>query len=125
MWSDEEYERGWFVRPTDDDRLPPSSRLRVGFTTRHGHPERFVVQLEYHHAGSWLRVARSDHVSGGPAYRNVERSGLHFDIYDANGNQIEKATYGPPVAANVAMMRAERILRRDAEALIERFEKWL
>lgn len=125
MWSDEEYERGWFVRPADDARLPPSTRLRIGLTTYRGNPERFVVQLEYHHGGSWLQVVRSDHESGGAPYRDVERSGLHFDFYDADGSQIEKATYGPPVPANVAMMRAERILRRDAEKLIRRFEKWL
>ena len=60
----------------------PSTRLRVGLTAHRGKPERFVVQLEYHHAMGWLQVVRSDHEAGGESYRDVERSGFHFDIYN-------------------------------------------
>jgi len=69
-------------------------------------------------------VARFDHDADGPAYRDVERSGLHLDVYDPGGSQVEKVHHWPPEDARAAMPRAERYLRRNAEYLVTRFEAW-
>lgn len=118
------YEREWFVYPEDDEEIPPRSRLHVGLTASGGQPIRFLVQLEYWDGEKWLPVVRFDHDSEGPAYRDVERSGLHLDVYDPQGRQIEKVTRWPPEAADSAMPRAERYLRRNAEQFVRRFQAW-
>lgn len=117
----EEYEREWTTRRG----LPTHSRLRFGLTTCAGVPVRFVVQLEHRHGGGWLPVARFDHDAFGPAYRDVERVGLHLDVYDPNGVQIEKVTRFPPTPSKQAMGRAEEYLRERAERLVTRFQSWL
>lgn len=119
------YEREWFVYPEDADELPAPSRLHVGLTARGGRPIRFLVQLEYWDGNGWLQVARFDHDSEGPGYRDVERSGLHLDVYQPGGGQIEKVVSWPPEVARAAMPRAERYLRRNAEVFVRRFETWL
>lgn len=119
------YEREWFVYPEDAEELPPRSRLHVGLTARGGRPRRFLVQLEYWDGERWLQVARFDHGSGGPTYRDVERSGLHLDVYEPAGGQRENITRWPPEASRSAMARAGRYLRRNAEYFVRRFESWL
>lgn len=119
------YEREWFVYPEDADELSPRTRLRVGLTARGGTPRRFLVQLEYWDGDRWLEVARFDHDADGPAYRNVERSGLHLDVYGSEGGQVQKVIRWPPEPARTAMPRAERYIRRNAEYLVRRFESWL
>lgn len=119
------YEREWFVYPEDAEELPPRSRLHAGLATRGGRPRRFLVQLEYWDGSRWLIVCRFDHDSEGPAYRNVERSGLHLDVYDPDGGQVAKRRTWPPEPANVAMGDADDYLREHAEQLVRRFESWL
>jgi hypothetical protein len=116
-----DYEREW----TTERGLPASNQLRVGLTKREGVPVRFVVQLEYWHAGAWLPVARFDHNRDGPAYRNVEQVGLHLDLYKPDGTQFDKATGWPPQPADEAMGDAETYLRQRAERFTKRFESWL
>lgn len=119
------YEREWFVYPEEADDLPRGTRLRLGLSARGGNPHRFIVQLEYWHSGAWLQVARFDHDADGPAYRNVERSGLHLDVYHPRGEQIVKRRKWPPGPANQAMGDAEEYLRENAEYYARRFETWL
>lgn len=83
-----------------------------------------MVQLEYVHDGRWLPVARFDHDAYGPAYRNVERVGLHLDVYDPDGAQIEKRWAWTPQPAEDAIAAAEEYLRERAERMIRRFESW-
>lgn len=118
------YEREWFVYPEDADELPVTTRLHIGLTSRLGDPLRFLVQLEYWDGMEWLQVARFDHDCAGPGYRDVERSGLHLDVYGPGGRQIEKVARWPREPARDAMPRAERYLRRNAEYLVRRFESW-
>lgn len=101
------------------------SRLRVGLTKQTGVPVRFIVQLEYRHERAWLPVARFDHDAFGPTYRNVERVGLHLDLYAPTGEQIEKVTRWSPQPADEAMGEAEGYLRQHARRYVERFEGWL
>lgn len=119
------YDREWFVWPGDDARLPRKSRLRFGYTRRGGELLRFVVQLEYWYEDSWLQVARFEHQADGPAYRNVEQEGLHLDLYNPDGEQVEKVTWWMPQPANEAMSDADDYLRKHAESLLRRFERWL
>lgn len=116
-----EYDREW----TSRRGLPPNSRLRFGLTTQAGSPVQFLVQLEYDHGGDWLQVARFDHDASGPTYRNVELVGLHLDVYDPDGVQIEKLACWPPQPPAAAMGAAEEYLRRGAERHVRRFEAWL
>ncbi|MFC7156539.1 hypothetical protein ACFQPA_13905 [Halomarina halobia] len=116
-----EYEQEW----TTERGLPPCCRLRVAMTKRRGTPVRFVVQLEYWHAGRWLEVARSDHDVDGPTYRNVEVVGLHLDLYHPEKGQVAKRTLSRPLPAKEAMGRAERYLRANAQNYVTRFERWL
>jgi hypothetical protein len=116
-----DYEREWF----SERGLPGLARLHMAHTNRQGRPVRFLVQLEYWHAGEWLVVARFDHEQDGPAYRNVEETGLHLDIYLPDGTQIRKLDHWPPQPSNVAMGKAEAFLRANAQPYVRRFEKWL
>lgn len=108
-----------------DDSTPTGARLRLALTKQDGVPLRFLVQLEYPHEGAWLAVARFDHDASGPAYRDVERVGLHLDVYDSKGVQIEKVTRFPPMPSKEAKGRAQEYLRRRAERLTRRFDSWL
>jgi len=116
-----EYDREWLAGRD----LPPLSRLRFEITKDGGKPVRFLVQLEYWHAGEWLEVARADHDATGPAYRDVERNGIHIDIYHPESGQIGKLQQWQPQPAQQAMGVAEDFLRRNAEAYVRRFESWL
>lgn len=116
-----EYDREWTTRR----RLPTRGRLRFGLTKHRGVPVRFLVQLEYHHEGTWLPVARFDHDAFGPAYRDVERVGLHLDLHDPDGSQIEKTWRWSAQSSDEAMGDAETYLRDNAERSIRRFESWL
>jgi len=98
-----EYDREWTTRR----RLPANSRLHLGLTKRAGVSLRFLFQLEYRHEDGRLPVARFDHDAFGPAYRDVELVGLHLDLYDPDGDQIEKVTHFPPLPADEAVGRAE------------------
>jgi hypothetical protein len=115
------YDREWVA----NGDLPRLSRLRFRLTTDGGTPTRFLIQLEYWHAGEWLEVARADHDVDGPAYRNVERSGIHIDIYHPERGQIGKIQQWPPQPADKAMGVAEDFLRRHAETYVRRFVSWL
>ena len=119
------YDREWFVWPGDDARLPQQSRLCFGYSRQGGELLRFVVQLEYWHQETWLQVARFEHQVDGPTYRNVEREGLHLDLYNPASEQVEKVTWWLPQPANEAMAIADEYLRREAVSLIRRFETWL
>ena len=116
-----EYDREWLA----DRNLPSLSRLRFGITKDGGKPVRFLVQLEFWHAEEWLEVARADHDATGSAYRDVERSGLHIDIYHPERGQIGKLQQWQPQPAQQAMGAAEDFLRRNAEIYVKRFESWL
>lgn len=119
------YDREWFVWPGDDTRLPQPTRLRFGYSRRGSELLRFVVQLEYWHAGKWLQVARFEHDDEGPNYRNVKEAGLHLDLYNPAGDQVEKVTWWTPQPANEAMGVADAYIREHAERLTRRFETWL
>jgi len=114
-----DYEREW----TTARDFPPGQRLHFGLTTERGAPVRLLCQLEYWHGGMWLPVARFDHDATGPAYRDIERAGLHMDIYAPDGTQTQKKTDFQPVSVNQALDYAERYLRTHRERLTRRFKR--
>lgn len=116
-----DYDHEW----TTERGMPAGSRLRVGMTKERGSPIRFVVQLEYWHAGRWSEVARIDHDRDGPVYRNITRSGLHLDLYHPDHGQYAKASVSGPLPESQAMSDAEEYIRERAEQLVQRFERWL
>ena len=118
------YEREWFVYPEDADELPESTGLHVAYTAIGGSPVVFLVQLEQWDGRTWRAVARFDHDADGPAYREVERSGLHLDLYDPTGEQVERVAHWRPQASNEAMGKAEDYIRENADYFVRRFERW-
>ncbi len=130
MTWDDRYDREW-VSDVDVGR----TRIRYGLTTKSRVPVKFLVQLEYlipgrwdgdtWIPGDWRIVARFDHDVDGPEYRNVDRVGLHLDIYDPNGIQRRKKTDFPPVELRQAMKRAEQYLTREHDSLVRRYERWM
>lgn len=116
-----EYEKEW----TTERRLPACSRLRVGHTNARGTPILFVVQLEYRHAGAWLQVARFDHDADGDVDHDVERTGLHLDVYHPEAGKITTLQRWPPRPADEAMGIAADYLKNNAEQYVRRFERWL
>ena len=130
MSTEEGYQREWTV-PIE----PGRTKIRFGLSTDRGVPVKFLVQLEYLVPGTrtgtdtlaenWRPIARFDHDAFGPAYRNVERVGLHMDVFDPDGNQRAKKTDFPPRPANEALPAAERYLKSEYERLVRRFERWL
>lgn len=116
-----QYEREW----TSTRSLPEGTQVRYGLTKRSGRPIAFLIQLEYWHSAEWLPIARFEHDASGPAYRDVERAGLHLDIHHPDGRQVAKITDWPPQPANEAMGVADGYLHEQAEKLVRRFETWL
>lgn len=114
---------------------PGRTRIRYGLTAEDGVPVRFLVQLEYRvpgrwdgvawRSGEWRVVARFDHETSGPSYRNVEDVGLHMDVYDPAGRQRAKKADFPSVEIEQAMKRAEQYLKREHERLVRRYERWM
>jgi len=117
-----EYDREWTVSTDDPDR---ETRLRFGFSTENGDPTRFLVQLEYRFDDGWQPIARFDHERDGPAYRDVETSGLHLDVYAPDGTQKRKVTGFPPIDEKAAVPAAEQYLHRHYQRLIEEYERCL
>jgi len=117
-----EYDREWTTRMDDPAR---ATRLRFGLSTVDGRPVRFLVQLEYERDGEWRPVARFDHERGGPAYRDVEISGLHLDVYAPDGTQRRKVTGFPPIDETAAVPAAEQYLHRHYQRMIEEYERCL
>jgi len=71
--------------PRDYDReyrrpLSGPLQIRVGFDRDKDDVTRFVVQLEYHHAGEWHPVVRYDHDGTGESEHahDVTDEGLHI-----------------------------------------------
>lgn len=115
------YDREW----TTERGLPPLAQLRIGLTKERGTPVKFLIQLEYWHAGEWLEVARFDHDRDSGAYHNVEQTGLHLDVYHPDDGKIRTDRSWLPEPAHTAMGRAERYIRKNAEQYVRRFETWL
>jgi hypothetical protein len=115
-----DYEREY----TDD--LSPVTRIRLGYSHDRGEITRFVVQLEYQlDVNDWHEVVRYDHDSEGSdeATHDVEKEGLHIDIY-RDGDQLRTEYVAPPMPAGVALDRAEDHLANNLEPFIQRFEEW-
>lgn len=125
-----EYDREW-TAAVDLGR----SRIRYGLSTERGTPVAFLVQLEYRILrtedsdssipGGWHAVARFDHESAGPAYRNVGEVGLHLDVLQPDGTQLTKRRDFPRISIERAMRYADDYLRHHHDFLITRFRRWL
>lgn len=112
-----EYDRE-FTTPLDY-----RARRRIGFDTQHGDVTRFVVQLEYRLGGEWTEIVRFDHDAESEVAHDVEREGVHMDVY-RDGEKLRTNEIFPPMTATDALNYAEAHLREHAERYIERFERW-
>lgn len=100
--------------------LPGPLQVRIGFDTDRGDVERFVVQLEYWHAGAWREVVRYDH---DPAVHDVTVDGVHVDLY-RDGAKVETRIVSPPMPAPRALDYAEEHLVTHLKEHVRRFERW-
>lgn len=109
----------------------PTTQLRVVIDTKEGDVQGFVVQLEYDmdwdydtsSPSDWEVVARFDHDPTAEFGHDIEREGLHLDVY----RDGEKATveYGfQPVPINQAPGWCESYLLENAQRYVDRFERW-
>lgn len=125
-----EYDREW-IAAVDSG----SSRIRYWLSTERGTPVAFLVQLECRIPraadressipGGWYAVARFDHESGGPGYRDVAEVGLHLDVLRPDGTQLPKRRDFPRVPIEQAMRFADDYLRHHHDFLIARLRRWL
>jgi hypothetical protein len=104
---------------------PGPARQRRGLDIERGTVTRFVVQLEYHHAGAWHPVVRYDHDGTGESEHahNVTEEGLHIDIY-RDGEKYATEYIASPQPAGVALDRAEDHLSNNLQRFINRYEQW-
>ena len=107
----------------------PYARIRRELDTEDGRPVRFIFQLEYDMDDSndglpphdWRQVARFDHDLDGP--HNVAVEGLHLDVY-REGEKYMRTWSFPEVPLREAPDFCQQYLLRNADFLINRFEKW-
>jgi hypothetical protein len=114
------------VREFDKAYTTPLSnrvRLRFGCDIERGTVTRFLVQLEYHMADGWTPIVRSDHNPPAVDGHDVEREGVHMDLY-CDGEQVETRQIAPPMHPNAGLNCAEDHLVRQDEQHITRFEQW-
>jgi len=114
-----EYDRE-YCRP-----LPGPVQVRIGFDRQKDTVTRFVVQLEYHHAGAWQPVVRYDHDGTGESEHahDVTEDGVHMDIY-RDGEKHVTEYVAPPLDGGVALDRAEDHLQNNLERFTNRYEQW-
>ena len=120
MASDEgprEYDREY------TDTLALRLRVRLGISHDRGTVTRFVLQLEYQHDGAWHEVVRYDHDPESEQGHDVETDGLHIDVY-RDGEKYRSEYVAPPMPADVALDRAEDLLRQNLEGYTRRYEQW-
>ena len=109
----------------------PTTRLRVEIDVRHGQVQRFVVQLEYDvnwrfdETGphDWKPVARFDHDPAGEFGHDIEREGLHLDVYRSERKERVERGF-PRVPVNQAPGWCEDYLVREAKRYVNQFERW-
>jgi hypothetical protein len=107
----------------------PYARIRRELAVDEGVVTRFVFQLEYDLEATtdglpphdWRTVARFDHDIDGQ--HNILEEGLHIDVY-RNGAVYLKSYDFPTVPLSNAPRFCERYLRKNADFLIDRFERW-
>ncbi|WP_135827614.1 DUF7718 family protein [Halorussus halobius] len=100
-------------------------------TDRTGDVSEFVVQLEYdvgvradgRGSSDWRQVARFDHQPDHDHGHDIRDERLHMDVYrDGEKEAVERGF--PPVDVNEAPAFCERVFERNAEELVQRFERW-
>lgn len=117
-------------QPREYDReyrrsVPGPLRIRVGFDRSEDEVERFVVQLEYQHDGTWNPVVRYDHDGTGQSEfaHDVTEEGLHIDIY--RDSEKHATEYIAPIADGAeGLNRAEDHLTSNLQRFINRYERW-
>jgi hypothetical protein len=104
-----------------------TTRRRTEIGVVGGDVQWFMVQLEYNHGGTnvgqadWRNVARFDHHPQWEWGHDIEREGLHLDLYDADGVKVEVKRGFPRVSVNEAPAYCETYLERRAEILTRRY----
>lgn len=105
------------------DELSDCARVRVGYSHDRGEVTRFVVQLEYRLDDEWREVVRYDHDPASEFGHDVSDEGLHVDVY-RRGERLRTEYVAPPMAAELALDRAEDHLSNNLELFVQRFERW-
>lgn len=109
----------------------PYARIRRELETTDGAITRFVYQLEYDiaatpagtHSPDWRPVARFDHSTAANRGHDIREEGLHLDLY-RDGEKYRVLTGFPPVSLENSPQFCERFLEKNAERLLEQFERW-
>lgn len=102
----------------------PETRIAVTINTDQGSVESFFVAYEYRLAGSWETVARFDHDPNALYGHDIEAEGLHMDLYKQGQKYRVVRSKFPHVPVNDAPRYCIEYIKRNHEALIERFERW-
>jgi len=109
----------------------PYARIRRELVIEQGDIFRFTYQLEYDiqatpaggNAPDWRPVARFDHNIDPKHGHDIRDEGLHLDIY-RDGEKYRVFTKFPPVPLPRAPRYSEEFLEREADRLLEQFERW-
>lgn len=109
----------------------PYARIRRQLEVDQGRVRMFVYQLEYNiqatptgeNTPDWRTVARFDHDASGEHAHDVREEGLRLDIY-RDGEKYAIKTGFPPVPLDAAPRFCEEFFKQNADALLERFERW-
>lgn len=105
------------------------ARIRVEIGKTAGDVDWFVVQLEYNmvptftRINDWRQVARFDHQPGHHRGHDIRVERLHMDVYRDESKEFVRRGF-PPKPVNEAPAYCETYLRKHADFLIGRFERW-
>jgi hypothetical protein len=109
----------------------PYARIRRELEKEHGEILRFVTQLEYdveatpsgQNEPDWRPVARFDHTKDSELGHDITEEGLHMDVFK-NGEKHRVVRNFEHVPLEDAPRFCEQVLEQNADALLERFERW-
>lgn len=102
----------------------PKTRVCININTRQGDVSDFLVAYEYKLRGSWETVAQFDHDPASPYGHDIEREGLHMDLYKQGQKYRVVRSKFPYVPVDHAPRYCNEYVNRNHEALIQRFEQW-
>lgn len=109
----------------------PYGEIQYGVTTEGGDVTAFVVQLRCWVGIGTELVAQFDHTPEEGSGHDVEREGVHMDVF-RDGEKVDESTVADagfdahpgPVVADIAVEYALTYMERENERLIERYLTW-
>jgi len=116
-----------YPRSVSDSR----GEIQYGVTTEGGGVTAFVVQLRCWIGTGTELVAQFDHTPEEGSGQDVEREGVHMDVF-RDGEKVDVSTVADagfdahpgPLAADIALEYALTYIERENERLIQRYVTW-